>query len=138
MKSIFTASLLIAAITGLSAQGEENRSGSVAGTWQLVVKGPAAHGDLTATMELAEERGKVTGTFAAHGRTHTLAGQFDDGELSLETTDTPSDHTMTFTAKLKEDGTLAGYLSSSMGDMQWTASRKIQDPKSQVPIQHQI
>lgn len=145
MKSIFTASvLLMAAVTGISVQGATSTSPGVAGEWELAVKGPAAHGDLTAVMELAQDGSRVTGTFTAHGKTHTLAGRFDSGELSLETTDTPDDHTMTFTAKLKEDGTLAGYLSSSMGDMRWTASRKskipgskTQNPKSkiQTPIQ---
>jgi hypothetical protein len=28
-----------------------------------------------------------------------------------------------FSAKLKDDGTLAGYVSSDMGDMNWTAER---------------
>ena len=131
MKNIFTASLLLmAAITGIPVQGATSGSPGVAGEWELAVKGPAAHGDLTAVMELAQDGSKVTGTFTAHGKTHTLAGRFDSGELSLETTDTPADHTMTFTAKLKEDGTLAGYLSSSMGDMRWSASRK---SKSQSP-----
>jgi hypothetical protein len=123
MKGMLMMLLLIAATTGIPAQGENSRSDSVAGEWELVVRGPAAHGDLTATMELMQDGSKVTGTFGAHGRTHKIAGQFDNRELSLETTDTPADHALTLTAKLKEDGTLAGYLSSSMGDMQWTASR---------------
>ena len=95
---------------------------------------PAAHGELTAVMELAQAGSKVTGTFTAHGNTHKLAGRFDSGELSLETIDTPADHTMTLTAKLREDGTLAGYLSSSRGDMQWTASRKSNIPNSNAQI----
>jgi hypothetical protein len=123
MKSIMIASLLmIAAVAGGSAQDNKGTSG-VAGAWDLVVKGPAAHGDLTATLELEQDGSKVTGTFTAHGRTHKLAGQFDNTELRLETVDTPADHTMSLTARLKDDGTLAGYLSSSMGDMQWTGSR---------------
>ena len=129
MRPIFTALLLVVALTGISAQEEKTRADRIAGTWELVVRGPAAHGDLSATMELAQEANKVTGTFTAHGRSHNLGGSFENGELSLETTDTPADHSMSFTAKLKEDGTLAGYLSSSMGDMQWTASRR---PKAQI------
>lgn len=136
MKSIFTASLLLmAAVTGIPVQAATSTSPGVAGEWELAVKGPAAHGDLTAVMELAQDGSKVTGTFTAHGRTHKLAGRFDSGELSLETTDTPADHAMTFTAKLKEDGTLAGYLSSSMGDMRWTASRKSKIPNSKTQSQ---
>lgn len=122
MQSILTACVFIAAMTGIAAQGS-GKNESVAGAWELVVKGPAAHGDLTATMELEQDGSKVTGALTAHGRTHKLAGQFGNGELSLQTTDTPADHGMSLTARLKDDGTLAGYLSSSMGDMQWTATR---------------
>jgi hypothetical protein len=42
--------------------------------------------------------------------------------LKLETAE-GGDAKITFTGKLKDDGTLAGYLSSQMGDMKWTATR---------------
>jgi hypothetical protein len=95
----------------------------VSGKWDMNVKGPAAHGDLAATMLLANTDGKVTGTFSAHGNEHKLAGSFKDGTLQLETTDTPADKSLSLTAKLQEDGTLSGYLSSPMGDMKWSAAR---------------
>lgn len=98
-------------------------NGDLSGKWDLNVKGPAAHGDLAATMLLAHKDDKVTGTFSAHGNEHKLAGTFKDGTLSLETTDTPADRALTFTAKPQEDGTLSGFLSGPMGDMKWTASR---------------
>ena len=123
MKSIITTSILLLAVAaGLAAQARTNGDG-VAGTWEVVVKGPAAHGDLTATMELQQEGTKVTGTLSAHGATHSLAGEFTSGELSLETTDDDKDHEMTLNARLADDGTLSGYLSSARGDMRWTASR---------------
>jgi len=53
----------------------------------------------------------------------TLKGEFSEATLTLDTTDTPADKGITFTAKLKDDGSLAGYLSGPMGDMQWTATR---------------
>ena len=37
-------------------------------------------------------------------------------------TDT-AEHKLVFSAKLRDDGTLAGYLSGEMGDMNWTAER---------------
>ena len=52
-----------------------------------------------------------------------LSGELNGEQLSLEATDTPADKALELTATLKEDGTLAGYLSGPMGDMTWTASR---------------
>ena len=122
MRTFVTACVvLFAAAIAVTAQAKKTES--VSGAWELTVKGPAAHGDLTATMDLQQDGKKVTGSFTAHGNTHTLAGEFSNGELSLQTTDTPADHGLTLNAKLTDDGRLSGYLSSSMGDMQWTASR---------------
>ena len=122
MKSIITACLVFLTV-GLAAQENKAQRG-VGGAWELTIKGPAAHGDLTATMDLEQNGKKVTGSFTAHGNTHTVAGEFANNELSLQTTDTPADHSITMNAKLADDGTLSGYLSSSMGDMKWTASRR--------------
>ena len=104
--------------SSLLASGEP-----VSGKWNMNVKGPAAHGDMAATMVLAQAGEKVTGTFSAHGTEHKLAGTYEDATLQLETTDTPADRSLTLSAKLQEDGTLSGFLSGPMGDMKWTASR---------------
>jgi hypothetical protein len=103
--------------------GARSGPAGVAGKWNLNVKGPAAHGDMAATMLLEQDGKKVSGTLAAHGNEHTLAGEFVDGSLTLKTTDTAADHALELSAKLKKDGTLAGYLSGPMGDMQWTGAR---------------
>ncbi len=124
MKTMITALVVFLAGIGAVAQGSNASNGKeIAGEWEMTVKGPAAHGDLTATMELRQQGKKVTGTFVAHGNTHNVAGEFDNGELAVETTDTVHDKVISITGRLKDDGTLAGYLSSAMGDMQWTASR---------------
>lgn len=115
--------VLIAATVISSAQTSSKTSPGVAGKWNVAVKGPAAHGDMTATMLLRQEGKAVTGTFAVHGTEHTLKGEFSAPTLTLEATDTPADKALTFTATLKDDGSLAGYLSGPMGDMQWTATR---------------
>ena len=96
---------------------------SVSGRWEMTVKGPAAHGDMPATLVLSQSEARVTGTFSAHGNEHKVSGSFKDGTLQLETTDTPADQGISFSAKLADDGTLSGFLSSPMGDMKWTASR---------------
>ena len=56
-----------------------------------------------------------------------LDGEFADGTLKLESADR-GDSKVIFNAKLKEDGTLAGYVSGPMGDMKWTAER-VKDKK---------
>jgi hypothetical protein len=93
----------------------------VSGTWAMTVKGSGAHGDMSASLALKQEGKKVTGTMAAHGYEHHVSGEFVDGTLSLDVT--REDQQMTLTAKLKEDGTLAGYVSGPMGDLAWTAQR---------------
>jgi hypothetical protein len=122
MKSIIAACLVL--FTASLAAQDSKAQKNVGGSWELTIKGPAAHGDLTATMNLEQNGKTVTGSFTAHGNTHTVAGEFSSGELSLQTTDTPADNGITMNAKLADDGTLSGYLSSSMGDMKWTASRR--------------
>jgi hypothetical protein len=74
-------------------------------------------------MLLTNTDGRVTGTFSAHGNEHKLAGTFKDGTLQLDTTDTSADRALSLNAKVQENGTLSGYLSGPMGDMQWTAAR---------------
>ena len=114
---------LVTVIGAVGAQTPAKTAATVGGTWNVAVKGPAAHGDLEATMQLKQEGKAVSGTFSAHGTEHTLKGEFTDATLTLETTDTPANNGLTFTGKLKDDGSMAGYLSGPMGDMQWTASR---------------
>ena len=124
MKTMFMALVVFVAGVAALAQGSSTSNGrEIAGTWEVTVKGPAAHGDLSATLDLQQQGKKVTGTFVAHGNTHNVAGEFDNGELAVETTETVHDKVISLTGRLKDDGTMAGYLSSAMGDMQWTASR---------------
>jgi hypothetical protein len=73
---------------------------------------------------------KVTGTFASgHTEDMAIQGEFADGALKVETTGGDADSKITFTAKLKDDGTLAGFLSSPRGDMKWTAARNAEPKK---------
>jgi hypothetical protein len=113
------------AITSVAtgAQGTKKEGPSVAGAWNMLVKGPAAHGDVSATLELKQDAGKVSGTFTMNSRAQPVAGQFADGALTIATTDTPSEQALSFNAQLKADGTLMGHVSTPMGDMGWTASR---------------
>jgi hypothetical protein len=118
-----TFTLALAVVAFAASAAAQKDSATVAGRWNMNIKGPAAHGDMPATMDLAQQGSTITGTFAAHGAEHKIAGKFSDGNLTLETTDTPPDKRVEFTAKLQGDGTLSGYVSGPMGDMKWTAAR---------------
>ena len=96
---------------------------SLTGAWTMSVHG-GPHGDATMGLTLKQDGTKVTGTFASgHAADMTVTGEFANGELTLETTAARDDDKILFKAKLQDDGTLAGYISSPMGDMKWTASR---------------
>lgn len=120
-RTLSSAALALVVALGLAAQPRAAEEG-VAGTWTLTVKGPAAHGDLTATLALKQDGKTVDGQFSAHGNEHALKGTFADGTLTLESP-SQSDSSLSLTAKLKDDGTLSGYLSSAMGDMAFTGKR---------------
>ena len=94
----------------------------VAGRWTAFVKG-SPHGDVTMGLDLSQEGKKVTGTLATpHGDKLQVDGEFVGGTLTLATPGGGDSH-ITMKAKLKDDSTLDGYLSSQMGDMTWTAKR---------------
>ena len=94
---------------------------TVTGSWTMTVPG-SPHGDMTMGLTLEQKGTKITGTFASPHGEMAVAGEFVDGNLSFATGGS-DDEKITFSAKLKDDGTLAGSLSSPMGDMKWTASR---------------
>jgi hypothetical protein len=96
---------------------------SVAGDWTMTVEGHP-HGDATMQLTLKQDGTKVTGTFVSgHMPDMEIAGEFADGQLRITATHGSEDVKIVFTATLQEDGTLAGIVSSPMGDMKWTATR---------------
>jgi hypothetical protein len=125
--AVITLSVLITARAAVAAapqhgKTEEKSAPSVTGRWSMSVKG-SPHGDVTMGLELTQEGKKVSGTFATpHGDDLQVAGEFAENTLNLATTN-GGESKISMTAKLKEDGTLDGYLSSQMGDMTWTARR---------------
>jgi hypothetical protein len=101
---------------------DQKAAPAVAGRWTMSVKG-GPHGDATMGLALEQKGKQVTGTFATpHGDDLQIQGEFADGTLSLATPG-GGDSKITMTAKLKDDGTLDGYMSSQLGDMTWTARR---------------
>jgi hypothetical protein len=114
---------LLAAFAAAPLAFAQDQQAGVAGMWNVTVKGPAAHGDMTAALTLTQNGKKVTGTLTAHGNERKVEGEFVDGSLTLTTVDGDSQHHVQLNGKLKEDQTLEGYLSGPGGDMRWTAVR---------------
>jgi hypothetical protein len=103
---------------------DQKAAPGVAGRWTVSVKG-SPHGDVTMGLNLAQEGKKVSGTLATpHGDDLQVEGEFIEGKLTIATPG-EGESRISMTAKLKEDGTLDGYLSSQMGDMTWTAKRAL-------------
>ena len=112
---------LVAAVAILTLAVSATAAAGVAGTWSVAVDSP--HGAATMSLILKQDGKKVTGTFVSgHAPDMALEGEFADGALKLESAG-GGDEKVIFNAKLKEDGTLAGYVSGPMGDMKWTAER---------------
>ena len=120
--------LVAASVRLVAAQERRRRRQAVAGKWTMTVKG-SPHGDATMGLALKQDGRKVQGTFASPHGEFPVEGTFADGTLELATKASGADAPqITFSAKLKDDDTLAGYLSSPMGDMTWTAKR-VKDDK---------
>lgn len=125
---IIIAGLMATAAGPLSAQKEKKAAEpGVAGRWTMTVDG-GPHGAVSMGLALKQEGRKVTGIFSSPHGDMTVEGEFTEGALKLATTGGDADSQITFDARLKEDGTLAGYLSSQMGDMKWTAERVKEKP----------
>jgi hypothetical protein len=116
MKSVMTAVVVVAVPLVMAA------AASVTGTWTMSVEG-TPHGNATMGLVLTQDGTKVSGTFASgHGPDLAVTGEFAEGALKFETAG-HGDSKILFSARLKDDGTLAGTISSKMGDMKWTASK---------------
>ena len=121
MKTL-TAAVAMLALT----MGARAASPDVTGTWAIALEGP--HGSAGMSLVLKQDGKNVTGTFVSgHGPDLALAGEFADGTLKLESA-AAGDAKVLFNAKLKDEGTLAGYVSGPMGDMKWTGER-VKDKK---------
>lgn len=96
--------------------------GGVAGKWTMNVDTGPAHGVTTMGLTLEQDGKNVSGTFHSPHGDVAVRGELVDGALKLATSDT-AELSATISAKVKDDGTLAGYMSTSRGDMEFTAER---------------
>ena len=96
---------------------------TVAGKWQIDTETP--HGRLVLGIDLkvdAKDSKKVTGTLSSDQMGDMpLTGEFVDGKLTFVIKSDEGD--LTFAAKFKDADTLAGILSSHMGDLTCNATR---------------
>jgi ABC-type glycerol-3-phosphate transport system substrate-binding protein len=106
---------VLAMTVSVAAQG-------VAGTWTMNVDTGPAHGITTMGLTLKEDGKSLSGTFQSPHGDIAVTGEFVDGALRLSTADN-AEMSVTFHAKLRDDGTLAGYMSTPRGDMKFTAER---------------
>ena len=123
---------LVLCITGLArplaAQHGDHSVPDVSGKWTMTVEG-SPHGATTMGLTLKQDGKNVTGTFASPHGDMPVKGEFADKKLTLATTSNGDGGEITFKAQLKDDGSLNGFLSSSMGDMTWTATRAAKSGK---------
>jgi hypothetical protein len=126
MKTLLTALALVASAALVPhAQANQSEPRSIAGRWTITTSADGPHGAATLPLTLVQDGRKVTATLTPpHGDELSLAGEFVSNELTLATTP-PDDkhHVVKLQARLKEDGTLAGFVSTPGGDVTFTAAR---------------
>jgi opacity protein-like surface antigen len=116
------ASVLALVTAAVPSAHTNTTAASVAGKWNMSVDG-GPHGNMTMGLTLKQENTHVSGTFASPHGDLAVDGEFAGGTLKLSTTEANASLHVTFEAKLKDDDTLDGFLSSEAGDMRWTAQR---------------
>jgi hypothetical protein len=124
---MFVAVLAVGLLTNLDAQQAKPKADTagVAGKWTITVAND--QGPMSAGMTLTQNAAKVTGTFTSdHTGEVPVEGEFANGTLTFNiTVHSDGDNAMRvdFTAKMKDDGTLAGTLKGPMGEMSWSGTR---------------
>lgn len=112
--------IAVALVPALTAQEKKQDTSPLAGRWNMTVEA-GAHGVVSMQLELKQDGRKVTGTFSSPHGDLPVEGEFAGGTLKLKTTG--GDMHVTFEARLDGADKLAGYMSSEMGDMKWSAER---------------
>lgn len=104
----------------LSAQ-ERKAPVDVSGKWTMKLN--SHQGELTLALTLKQAGEKLAGTWTTpHGSDLPLTGSIKDTQVALASAE-GQEMQVTLIASVKADGTLAGTLSSAMGDSPWTAAR---------------
>jgi hypothetical protein len=111
---LIVAIVLAASVSLLTAEEK-----SIAGTWSLTAEG------YMMSMVLTQNGTTIGGTMDTPHGPIPLKGEFVEGRLTMSGSGENVHHLeFTFKGALKPDGTLAGDLTSNVGDMSWTAVRE--------------
>jgi hypothetical protein len=104
-------------------KAEEKAAASIAGKWTMSLETP--NGTMTPALDLKQDGKKVSGTLASPQGETPLAGEFAEGKLTFNVSFQGNNGQvdLAFVASLKPDGTLAGTMNFSQGEMPWTAAR---------------
>ncbi len=111
-------------VTGALLNAQAHTQPSLTGKWTLkMADGP--HGPTEMPLAITQDGTKVTAilTPPGHGVDLELKGEFVKGQLTLSIPASDNNMAIAMKATLKEDGMLAGFTSSDMGDSKWVASR---------------
>ena len=112
---------IVAAMPALPKAQHHQEAPTVTGKWTMTVD-TGAHGARDMALTLKQTGKGVTGTFASPHGDMQVKGEFVDGTLTLATAE--QEHgSIRFNAKLKDEDTLSGYISTPDGDLTWTAKR---------------
>jgi hypothetical protein len=124
---LFTLAASAQTVRAAGGRHEPARDGQAAqgltGKWSMSLEGP--QGPMTLGLVLNQQGTKVTGTLAGPQGDAPLEGQFVDGTLTFGiSVESPNGSMqLSFSGKLKDDGSLEGTLSGPMGEIPWKAVR---------------
>lgn len=92
---------------------------SIAGRWTVSAEG------YTMEMELTQDEREIVGTLQSPHGPVAIRGLFDNVWLTFSGASNGEPHAIELSAKgiLRADGTLAGVMTSNVGDFTWTAVR---------------
>jgi hypothetical protein len=118
--------LLAAPISATPQQKPDDKKAAeapgAAGKWTLSAETP--HGAMDFQLALKQDGAKLTGTFTTPAGDIPVEGEVVKGVLTFKMTQAPDGYpALAFKARLKDDGTMAGTMSSDNGDMAFTGKR---------------
>lgn len=95
---------------------------SAAGKWTISAETP--HGAMDFQLALKLDGTKLTGTFTSPAGDIPVEGEVVKGVLTFKMTKIPEAYpALAFKARIKDDDTMAGTMSSDSGDMAFTGKR---------------
>src|SRR5215470_12601400 len=112
--------ILVVGILATSSTFAQQNGSRIDGRWNVKVSG---HPEMSIVLEIKQDGRKLTGNFMIpdHGDLD-MVGEFAEGKIQLNSTENAFAQ-LSLVGNLNADGSLGGNLTSTMGDMNWTATR---------------